>query len=87
MGNNQPKWAQYAVLIQSQLQEMFEDGGENHIDIREFEDSENFKEFLHALGTVVPAMLYNKLTGEDKNFLEYNHLANSLCFEYSDKES
>jgi hypothetical protein len=73
------KWITYAVEIQSALHEAFNNGS---IRLNEFEDSENFKQFLHALSTVVPGSLFNKLTGDDKNFLEYNHLANKLCFEY-----
>lgn len=77
------KWITYAVQIQSALQEAFDRGD---IDVKEFEDSENFKQFLHALSTVVPAKMYCSLTGEESNYLEFNQLANTLCFEYMTKE-
>lgn len=73
----------YAILISSQIQEMFEEDSDNHIDPDEFLDGENFKKFLHALSTMVPTGLYNNITGDSKNNLEYNHIANILCFEYS----
>lgn len=47
---------------------------------------ENPEEFIFAISTSAPAILFHQLTGESKNFLEFNHLANQLCFEFMSKE-
>lgn len=73
---------QYAIKINEQIAQMFDSDSDNHIDIADFEDSEKLKAFLHALSNMVPAMVFNKLTAQEKNFLEYNHFANTLCFEF-----
>ena len=78
----QEKWMTYAVLIQEQISEMFGYDSNNFIDSNDFKDDNNLKDFLHALANVVPTQIYGKLTGDEKNFLEFNHVANQLCFEY-----
>jgi len=78
----QEKWMTYAVLIQSAISEMFDDGANNYIDKNDFNDDQNLKDFLHALMNVVPCNIYGKITGDEKNMLESNHVANQLCFEY-----
>jgi len=77
---------QYAAKIQTAIGEMFEEDSTNYINPNELENSDKIKAFLHAMSTVVPCMLYCNLTGEEKNNLEYNHIANHLCFEYSNFE-
>lgn len=81
------KFISYAARIQDQVLKMFEDDAENYIDLQEFEDQENFKQFLHAISTVVPTSLFNKIAdkSEERNHLEFNQMANSLCFEYCEK--
>lgn len=46
---------------------------------------ENPTHFTHALANIAPAHIFNQLTGENKSSLEFNHLANQLCFQYSTK--
>ena len=48
-------------------------------------DDENMTDFMHALANVAPTMIFNGLTGANKNHLEFNHIANQLCFQYMDK--
>lgn len=71
----------YAAIITAQIGEMFEPECSNNINIADFDNEENIKDFLYALSTVVPCHLFNKLTGNEKNHLEFNHLCNHLCFE------
>lgn len=79
----QEKWITYAVQIREQIFSMFDEDTENYIDKQEFADPENFKQFLYALSTVVPTEIFNTISAdEDKSFLEFNHVANHLCFEY-----
>lgn len=79
----QEKWMQYAAIISSQINDMFQPESENHIDLKDLSEGDNVKHFFHALATVVPGMLFNKLTKDDKNNLEFNHVANHLVFEFS----
>ena len=55
---------------------------ENYIDMSEV----NLTDFFHALANVLPTYIFNKYTGEEKNQLEFNHVANQLCFQYSSKK-
>lgn len=78
------KWLQYSVLIASKIQDMIDEG---EISIKDLSanEGENLKEFLHAVATVVPAQIYNKMTSSKVDFLAFNHIANQLCFEYMHK--
>lgn len=78
------KWMQYAALVQEQVSAMFREDSENYIDPQDFQDPENFKQFLHALSNVVPTVIFNNIAEheEHKSYLDFNHLANHLCFEY-----
>lgn len=82
----QEKWMTYAALIQSQLVAMFKDDCENHISLDELSEEENAKHFIHAMATVAPALIFNKLTDDDKDLLQFNHAANTLCFEFLTSE-
>lgn len=74
---------QYAVKLNDQIVAMFNEDSENYINIDELEDEENATAFLHALANVMPTRLFNKLTNNDKNLLEFNHIANQLVFQFS----
>jgi hypothetical protein len=79
---NFKKAEQYAARIVDQLTEMFKDDScSNHIPISELSEGDNLKCFISAL-SCASATIYNGLTGEEKNWLEFNHIANSLCFEF-----
>jgi hypothetical protein len=73
---------QYAVKILGALNEVFNEDSEYFIGIEELKDQDNLPEFFHALANTVPNMVYEKITGDDKNNLEFNHLANQLCFQF-----
>ncbi|WP_271783888.1 hypothetical protein [Aquimarina algiphila] len=76
--------AHYAVLIQSKLTELFEDDADITIDINELaEDDEKATAFIHALANLVPANIYMGLTDNSVNSIDFNHIANKLCFQYS----
>lgn len=77
------KHLRYAAIITTKLAELFEEEGDLHED----EDfTNNLTEFIHALATVAPCHLYNKIIGDNKNHLEFNHLCNQLCFQYTRNE-
>lgn len=77
-----PKWAYYAGVLSNAIAESIE----NDIDAEELMTGDNLTHFIHALTNAMPTLLFNKLTGEDKNHLELNHIANTLCFQYSIKK-
>ena len=80
------KHIEYAAVILIKLEELFQDDNDSSFDRNELMENDNATEFIHALANLVPNKIYNKLTGDKKNNLEFNHLANHLCFQYHKKE-
>jgi len=79
------KQMDFAVKILSQINEMFNDEDcENYIEKEEL--IEFATEFMHAFANTAPNLFYNKLTGEERNVLEFNHTANQLCFQFATKK-
>lgn len=74
-----PKWAQYATILGPHIAKVFTDEAEVQINIEELENEENLQAFFHALATVIPCDIFNKLVGDNKNHLQFNHTANMLC--------
>ena len=64
----------------------FDEDSEFYIDQEELMEGQNLTRFIHAMANLVPNIFFTKLTGQEKNNLEFNHLANTLCFQYSTKE-
>ena len=75
------KQQEYTVKILEQLQELFNEDCENHIPIKELEDNKNASDFFHSLANLAPAVVYNKLTQGNAGSLDFNHIANRLCFQ------
>ncbi len=75
------KHEEYAVKILDKVQELLQD------EIEEISEGTNATDFIHALANTVPNIVYNKLTGDDKNNLEFNHFANNLVFQFSKKHN
>ena len=50
-------------------------------------DDEDFDAtaLIHVIANVVPSLIYSQITGEEINMLEFNHIANRLCFQYLNK--
>ncbi len=83
---NQEKQQEYTVKILEQIQNLFEEECDNYIDIKELEDSSNATDFFHALANLAPAVVYNKLTKSKAGTLDFNHIANRLCFQNANKK-
>jgi len=77
------KQFEYAVKLGMAVATVFDENSDHYIKQSDFENDDNLKAFLHALANIVPNRMYETLTGEDKNTLEFNHIANHLVFEYS----
>lgn len=79
------KHLQYAAMLSGKIAEIFDEESEYHIDQEELQEGDNLTHFFHALANIMPNHLFNKITGDDKNNLEFNHIANQLVFQYSKK--
>lgn len=64
---------------------MFTDNEGFGIELEDLADPAKVKMLLHVISTVYPNHLYNRLTEDDINNLEYNQLANRLCFEFCER--
>jgi ribosomal protein L2 len=82
------KHLQYAVMLNGKIAELFDEDSESdfHIDQQELQEGDNLTHFFHALANIMPTYLFNKITGDDKNNLEFNHIANQLVFQYYKKQ-
>ena len=80
------KHLQYAAMLSGKIAEIFDEESEYHIDQEELQEGDNLTHFFHALANIMPNYLFNKITGDDKNNLEFNHIANQLVFQYSKKQ-
>ncbi len=85
--SKQDKSTEYAVTIMAKIGELFDEDSDSDykINVNELEDEENMTHFLHALCNIMPTHIYNKFTGDDKNMLAFNYIANQLVFQYSKK--
>lgn len=80
---------QYASLIIGQIMTMLQDEDCSFaINLKELQEEggENLKAFIHALATLAPTYICNKLAGLGNSNLEFNHMANQLVFEFSHKK-
>jgi len=80
MKKEDEKWAYYSVIISRCLSQLFDKESEYYVDIKNDTD---FTQFIYVLSVSVPANLYNKLTKENVNHLEFNHISNHLVFQFS----
>ncbi len=77
----------YANLITEQIRDMlFNENCPNYINPEELANSDNFCAFIHAFANLAPCHLYNHALGEEKDVLEFNHIANKLCFDFESYE-
>jgi hypothetical protein len=79
------KTVEYAEKIIQALGNLFEENSDYFISQEELLEGDNLTHFFHALGNMVPANLYSQITEEDINILDFNHIANKLCFQYAKK--
>ena len=75
------KQQEYTEKILDQLQQLFSEENENKINISELEDNTNASDFFHALANLAPTVVYTKLTQKEVGTLDFNHIANRLCFQ------
>lgn len=76
------KKTEYCALILTKIGEMFE---EDENLLKDISDGDNCTDFFHALANMVTTNLYNQLTSGDLNMLQFNHIANQLVFQNSNR--
>lgn len=74
------KQVEYTTKLLSKIQEIFEEDEQFR---NELEESNNATDFIHALANIVPASVYGNLTNQDISLIDFNHIANKLCFQNS----
>jgi len=77
---------QYATKILLQLEPLFKEWGDNFINTQELSEGNNGTLFFHALANTVPTYIYNNFSEEKVDILEFNHIANNFCFQFSKAE-
>lgn len=88
MKKNKEQSYQYAAIIQGAIAEMLNEDSESDykISLSDFEDEDKATAFLHALANIVPCNIYKKLTRDETDILGFNHIANRLVYQFTNKE-
>jgi len=87
MNATDKKIFEYASKINEAIAELFSEDSDMHI--KDLGEDDNLTLFIHAMATVAPCSIANKITGQEMNQLEFNNDANTLIFQYAkqaDKE-
>ncbi len=74
---------EYGAKVIQALLTIFDEESEYYID----KSSSDLTILFHAISTTAPNVLFNRLTGDNKNNLEFNQLMNQLVFQYSNRTS
>jgi len=76
MAKENKKADEYCKLILNKISELFRERDDLW---EEFEDSDNCTSFIHALANMAPTVVYNNMTSNEIDMLDFNHLANRVC--------
>ena len=72
-----------AMTFTGQLENVINESIDGNSDLFEDDIFENMTEFVTAVCVLLPHQILKKYTEENiKNFLDSNHLANSLCVQF-----
>lgn len=72
----------YIDKIMGALKEVFDNkDSEYFIDVEVIESAGDGNDLMYALGCAVPAQIYSTLTKKPTDALQFNHIANVLCFQ------
>lgn len=77
---------EFAMKIYGAIQSCFDEDSDNFIPKEDLLEGDNLTIFFHALANIAPGMCYNQITREDVDALEFNHIANKLCFQFLTKD-
>ncbi len=83
MANNKKEeiQMQFLVKILNALQTVFDEHSENYIDINKVEKDGNLNDLFYILGARAPQYIFSKITGQEPDTLEFNHICNKLIFQ------
>jgi hypothetical protein len=81
------KQVHYARIIIEKLAELFDKENEDCLDLKKMAQDDDITHFIHALGNLAPTYYYCRITGEKISSLMFNHIANQLCFQFSERPS
>lgn len=76
------KHLEYSSKLVGHFALIFDEKSDYYINPADFQDEKSLTAFVHSLANVFPNHIFNKLTGNDINTLEFNHMANQLCFQF-----
>ena len=72
----------YIDKIMGALKEVFDNKDSEHfIDVEVIDKTGDGNDLMYALGCAVPAQIYSNLTKKPVDALQFNHIANILCFQ------
>jgi len=78
MDKKQQEMLKYSSLISSAIMDIFTDEeSQYHIEI----DDENATDVITSMVFAI-TLVFNKLSAQDLNYLEFTHMANSLVVQY-----
>lgn len=82
---NKENQIQYMAKITNALNSIFDKDSENYIDIEKVNKDGNLNDFFHVLGTRAPQFVFARITGQEPDPLEFNHICNRLIFQDKQK--
>ena len=65
------------------ISSLFNEDNEHYIDLED--ENLDVTYMFHAISTMVPALLYNRICSGNEDNLSFNHLMNRLCFQFDNK--
>ena len=68
----------YFIKVCDAINCIFDEDSEHYIDLEDMMEGDNATDFFHAIGNMLPTHIYNTLTSNDSNTLDFNHIANKL---------
>lgn len=74
-----------AIIIAALHDTIFNKDSEYYVNDQLCKNSD-MTDFVHAMSNTVPALIYAELTGDKKDILQFNHMANTLVVQYHEKE-
>ncbi|MEL3904433.1 MAG: hypothetical protein P1P63_04910 [Treponemataceae bacterium] len=84
MTTKKERYPEFAAVMIDRLATIFDKDSEDFsYDLEQLSNDGELTEFFFALACVVPAILFNNITEQDKDYLQFNHLANQLCFQFT----
>ncbi|WP_300977413.1 hypothetical protein [Flavobacterium sp.] len=72
---------QLQAKLLTAIQTCFDKDSENYIDLDEIVKNGNLNDLFHVSGTRVPQHIFSKITGQNPDPLEFNHICNKLIFQ------